>query len=190
MNGLMRIDGDPVTWLIEFVGIVFLAAGALSFVLLLALKPALGRYALAKPNARSSHKKPTPQGGGIAVVAATVAMTAIAAILYPGLIGEFWRLAVVFACVIALAAVGISDDVQPMAARARLLLQAAAVALTVTVLPDGMRVLAVPPLVGRARAAVRWHSLVCERRQFHGRHRLDHGRGSRACHRWPWRYSG
>jgi UDP-N-acetylmuramyl pentapeptide phosphotransferase/UDP-N-acetylglucosamine-1-phosphate transferase len=145
MNGLMRIDGDPVTWLIEFVGMVFLAAGALSFILLLALKPALGRYALAKPNARSSHKKPTPQGGGIAVVAATVAITAVAAILYPSLIGELWRLAVVFACVIALAAVGISDDVQPMAAGARLLLQAVAVAMTVAVLPDGMRVLAALP---------------------------------------------
>ena len=31
------------------------------------LRPLLARYALARPNARSSHKVPTPQGGGMAV---------------------------------------------------------------------------------------------------------------------------
>jgi UDP-N-acetylmuramyl pentapeptide phosphotransferase/UDP-N-acetylglucosamine-1-phosphate transferase len=41
--------------------------------LILALRPLLVRYALAPPNARSSHKEPTPQGGGIAVVAAALA---------------------------------------------------------------------------------------------------------------------
>ena len=134
-----------MTWLIEFGGIVFLAAGAISFVLLLVLKPLLGRYALAKPNARSSHKIPTPQGGGIAVVAATVAVIAATAILYPALIGESWRLAVVFVSVIALAVVGISDDIRPMDALPRLLLQAAAVALVVAVLPHDLRVLAALP---------------------------------------------
>ena len=34
--------------------------------------PLLERIALAKPNARSSHTVPTPQGGGIAVIAATI----------------------------------------------------------------------------------------------------------------------
>src|ERR687889_15162 len=47
-----------------------LAAALLSAALIVALKPFLLRYALARPNARSSHKAPTPQGGGIAVVAA------------------------------------------------------------------------------------------------------------------------
>ena len=50
----------------------FLAAAALSYVLLLWLKPLLARHTLAKPNARSSHKVPTPQGGGIAVIAAVL----------------------------------------------------------------------------------------------------------------------
>ncbi len=44
-------------------------AGLIFFIL-----PWLQRYALAQPNARSSHKIPTPQGGGIAVVAATMAV--------------------------------------------------------------------------------------------------------------------
>ena len=45
---------------------------------ILLLYPVLKRYALAKPNARSSHLTPTPQGAGIAVIAAVVAATAIA----------------------------------------------------------------------------------------------------------------
>ena len=48
-----------------------------------AIKPLLQRYALARPNARSSHRVPTPQGGGIAVVAAT-----IIAAEYDPLVGE------------------------------------------------------------------------------------------------------
>ena len=50
-----------------------LAAAAISYGLLLWLRPLLARQTLAKPNARSSHKVPTPQGGGIAVLAAMLA---------------------------------------------------------------------------------------------------------------------
>ena len=55
------------------------ASAVLCFALILLMKPLLVRYALARPNARSSHKVPTPQGGGIAVMAATI--VAAAAIL-------------------------------------------------------------------------------------------------------------
>ena len=48
-----------------------LAAFLLSLILIVALRPWLVRRALARPNARSSHRVPTPQGGGIAVVIAT-----------------------------------------------------------------------------------------------------------------------
>ena len=37
------------------------------------LMPAFQRYALARPNARSSHSVPTPQGGGVAVLLAVLA---------------------------------------------------------------------------------------------------------------------
>jgi hypothetical protein len=40
------------------------AAILLSAALIVALRLWLGRYAIAMPNARSSHKVPTPQGGG------------------------------------------------------------------------------------------------------------------------------
>ena len=52
------------------------AAGLLSGVMTWAIRPLLLRVALARPNARSSHRIPTPQGAGIAVVAATLAVAA------------------------------------------------------------------------------------------------------------------
>ena len=48
-------------------------AAAISAALIWAIRPMLRRYALARPNARSSHRVPTPQGAGIAVIAATLA---------------------------------------------------------------------------------------------------------------------
>ena len=50
------------------------AAAALTALLILWLHPFLVRYAMARPNARSSHTVPTPQGGGIAVIASHQAL--------------------------------------------------------------------------------------------------------------------
>src|SRR6516164_11327753 len=52
-----------------------LAAALLSALLIIALAPWLARYAMAEPNARSSHKLPTPQGGGIAVIGAAIVVS-------------------------------------------------------------------------------------------------------------------
>ena len=49
-------------------------AAILSACLIWAIKPWLLRHALAKPNARSSHRVPTPQGAGVAVTIATLAV--------------------------------------------------------------------------------------------------------------------
>src|SRR6476620_6661922 len=60
-----------------------IASGASAVVcagLIWLLWPVLRRYALARPNARSSHTVPTPQGGGIAVIAATLARAAAGAV--------------------------------------------------------------------------------------------------------------
>ena len=55
-------------------GIVLEIAGRTTAVLaIIILRPWLRRYALSRPNFRSSHREPTPQGGGIAVIAATIA---------------------------------------------------------------------------------------------------------------------
>ncbi|MFE1602926.1 glycosyl transferase [Methylobacterium sp. ID0610] len=95
-----------------------LAAAAL----ILALHPLLVRYALARPNARSSHTVPTPQGGGIAVIAAALA---VAAVLWPQPLGA--EAATVALAALGLALVGAVDDIRPLPALPRLLLQAVAV---------------------------------------------------------------
>ena len=55
------------------------AAAVLSAGMTWAIRPLLLRHALAKPNARSSHRIPTPQGAGIAVIAATLLVAGIIA---------------------------------------------------------------------------------------------------------------
>ena len=127
-----------------------LAAAAISFGLLLLLKPLLARYALAKPTARSSHKVPTPQGGGIAVIAATTIAVAVAEIFVYQTDDES-RLAIVFAATIGLALVGVADDLRPLDAIPRLLLQILAVGAVVVTLPPDMRIVpAVPWWIDRA----------------------------------------
>ncbi|MGE7416099.1 glycosyl transferase [Methylobacterium tarhaniae] len=101
-------------------------AAALSAGLIVALRPLLQRYALARPNARSSHRVPTPQGGGIAVVAAALAVLFG---LGGGLGSDIAALAV---GTLALALVGAVDDIRPLPVRVRLPLQAASVALVLT----------------------------------------------------------
>ena len=130
----------PLNWPFELGGVLFLASGTITYFLLLSLKSTLRRYALAKPNARSSHKVATPQGGGIAVIAATAAVSAVAALYYPLLVSNPSRLALVLFSVVALAVVGISDDIRPLAALPKLLLQAVAVGLVVMILPESLRV--------------------------------------------------
>jgi UDP-N-acetylmuramyl pentapeptide phosphotransferase/UDP-N-acetylglucosamine-1-phosphate transferase len=124
--------------------LVFLVAAATSVGLILLLRPALARYALARPNARSSHKIPTPQGGGIAVVAATLAGVlagAALASIAPDMLLALWPLA---AAVVLLAAVGAGDDIFHIPVGPRLILQFVAVGLVLAALPDDAR--AIPQL--------------------------------------------
>ena len=65
--------------------VVVLLAAALSFLLLRALIPQLSRRLLDEPNARSSHRKPTPRGGGIVFVAVTSASAAMTFLSAQGL---------------------------------------------------------------------------------------------------------
>ncbi|MEA3021793.1 MAG: hypothetical protein QOK01_645 [Alphaproteobacteria bacterium] len=121
--------------------LVFLVAGATSVWLIALLKPALARYALARPNARSSHKIPTPQGGGIAVVAATLAGVlagAALASIAPDMLLALWPLA---AAAVLLAAVGAGDDIFHIPVGPRLILQVVAVGLVLAALPDDARVI-------------------------------------------------
>ena len=104
-------------------------AAALSAGLILRLFPLLQRYALARPNARSSHTVPTPQGGGIAVVTALVTISGLflAAPEIGGRPDWIW----LAGGTLALAGLGAVDDIRPLPAAARLIVQAVAVGLLV-----------------------------------------------------------
>jgi len=123
------------------VGVVlFLAALATSAGLLLLLRPLLARYALVKPNERSSHTVPTPQGAGVAVIAATLIVASAAVIFSPQHGHDILRLSMIAAATVGLAVVGIADDLRPIEAIPRLILQAAAVAAVIATLPADMRI--------------------------------------------------
>ncbi len=130
-----------------------LGAALASAALILALHPLLVRYALARPNARSSHKTPTPQGGGIAVIAAALGAAALALGAVPGFGPAFAALA---AATVGLALVGAVDDIRPLPALPRLLLQVAAVAAVLTLVGGEGRLLpdAVPLWLERALAVL------------------------------------
>ena len=109
------------------------------------LRPLLERYALAKPNARSSHTIPTPQGGGIAVVAATIVTVYGALYFWSGTTVASEALLLVLAAVILIAGVGAADDIRSIAVAPRLLLQALAVTLVIYTLPNELRVVPFVP---------------------------------------------
>jgi UDP-N-acetylmuramyl pentapeptide phosphotransferase/UDP-N-acetylglucosamine-1-phosphate transferase len=83
---------------------------------------------------------PTPQGGGIAVVAATTIVVVAAEIFFANQLGDQWRLSIVFASTIGLALVGVTDDLRPLDAIPRLVLQIAAVAAIIATFPADMRI--------------------------------------------------
>jgi UDP-N-acetylmuramyl pentapeptide phosphotransferase/UDP-N-acetylglucosamine-1-phosphate transferase len=120
---------------------LLVAASALATAsLIMLLKPLLARYALVRPNARSSHTTPTPQGGGIAIVAVVLSVVLAAAILdIPGFRSP-WALALV-AATLGLAVIGALDDIRPLPVLPRLILQLVAASILVLTLPDGIRVL-------------------------------------------------
>src|ERR1700691_4614774 len=112
---------------------------------ILLLYPVLKRYALAKPNARSSHLTPTPQGAGIAVIAAVVAASAIAVGVHALQEDATLPLTIVVAAGLAMACVGAIDDIRPLPIVPRLLLQAVIVAAVIYSLPKELRIVAVMP---------------------------------------------
>jgi UDP-N-acetylmuramyl pentapeptide phosphotransferase/UDP-N-acetylglucosamine-1-phosphate transferase len=125
---------------------VAIVASLLSVALILALSPWLKAYALARPNARSSHREPTPQGGGAAVIMATLVAAWLGAVLsgmtVPSPPGEFLALTI---AALALAATGAIDDIRPLSIGLRLALQCLAVGLVLAFIPAEWRVVPALP---------------------------------------------
>ena len=125
-------------------GLVVALAAAISAGIIVALLPLFRRYALAHPNVRSSHRTSTPQGGGVAVIAATIAVAAAVAGFGEPALGSspLW---LVLAATAFIALVGGADDIWTIQVAPRLLLQAAAVLVVVASLPAELRVVPMLP---------------------------------------------
>ncbi len=109
-----------------------------------AIRPLMLRHALAQPNARSSHRIPTPQGAGIAVIAATLL---VAGFIMAGAGATDLKIPVaVFAASLFIAVVGFADDVKSIDVLPRLLLQGAAVAAIVFTSSSDLRIVPACPL--------------------------------------------
>jgi UDP-N-acetylmuramyl pentapeptide phosphotransferase/UDP-N-acetylglucosamine-1-phosphate transferase len=143
-------------------GPVAVIAFLVSWQLILLARPWLARHALARPNARSSHIKPTPQGGGGPVVVAGLAVTWVALALAPDpLRDQALPMAALTAAALLLAAIGIIDDLRALPAAPRLAMQCIAVGMVVACLPGELRIMpAVPWPIERACLFVGWLWLV------------------------------
>ena len=115
-------------------GASFALAFIVSYGAIWLLRPLWHNYALATPNARSSHKEPTPQGGGIAVLLGF----ACALVLIPSTLPLYMA----FAAALVLGAIGALDDLRSLDPAPRLLVQALAVTAVVTLLPANFHVVA------------------------------------------------
>ena len=133
------ISTNAWTALAEFVATAAIAC-ILSVAFIIGSRPLLVRYAMARPNARSSHSNPTPQGGGIGVIGATIVAVGCFYLLVPEAVGDSRRVVSVFAAVVALAALGFTDDIRPLNATPRMILQIAAATLVASTLPADLRI--------------------------------------------------
>jgi UDP-N-acetylmuramyl pentapeptide phosphotransferase/UDP-N-acetylglucosamine-1-phosphate transferase len=136
MNLARSLAADDMT-----IGLAVLAAALACAALIVVLRPMLQRYALARPNARSSHVLPTPQGAGIAVIAATLSIASLGA----GIAG-FAVPAVLFTAAVFLALVGFVDDIRSIPVLPRLLLQALAVGAILVAAPNDLQIIPGCPL--------------------------------------------
>ena len=114
------------------------AAAMISAGITRVIRPLLLQHALAKPNARSSHRIPTPQGAGIAVIGATLVVA--------GIIVAFADTvhlnipATIFGASLFIAFVGIADDIQSIPILPRLILQGVAVGAILLTASSDLRI--------------------------------------------------
>jgi len=140
---------DPAAWaIVEYLGpVVWLAALLACALTILVLTPVLRNAAMAVPTHRSSHDKPTPQWGGLAITCATLGVTLLALYGYSDFTAEARTstLLVVLAALLLLVLGGV-DDVYHLEPKVKLLVQALAVALMLAALPGELRTVPFLPL--------------------------------------------
>ena len=111
-------------------------------VLTLLCMPLFRAYAMARPNVRSSHTLPTPQGGGLAVVLATLSAVLLDVAL--GASPANGSLVIVGLAALLIAATGALDDIRDLPVVPRLGGQLVAVALAVWAGLDSGQIFRIP----------------------------------------------
>jgi UDP-N-acetylmuramyl pentapeptide phosphotransferase/UDP-N-acetylglucosamine-1-phosphate transferase len=128
------------------IGIPILAA-ALCAGALVMLLPWLKANALAHPVDRSSHREPTPQGGGLGVILSTFAVAWLAVGAGGGLPqAALTQLSALTGAAALLLVIGLMDDIRGLSPAPRLLAQGLAVGLILSTLPADARLLPALPL--------------------------------------------
>lgn len=124
--------------------LAFMLAFVVSWGLIRLLMPLFLAYALARPNGRSSHKSPVPQGGGAGVIVGTLLVglpvSSMASVSPPA--NEALAVAAILMGVL-----GAWDDIRPLGWRFRLAAQALMIGGLLFLLPESLRVLPFFPLV-------------------------------------------
>ena len=115
------------------------ASAAISAGAILILRPILVRHLLAHPNDRSSHKVATPQGGGLGVMFALLAVCALAGLLAPRM-GAV-SLVPVLGAASFLTVLGALDDAHALPVSWRFAGQTIAALVIVLTLPEELRIL-------------------------------------------------
>ena len=119
-------------------------AAMLSACMIWAIRPVLLRHALAKPNARSSHCVPTPQGAGIAVMFATLLVAGGVIASVSSISTSFPAMVVGATAFIAL--VGAADDIKTIPVIPRLILQGLSVGAVLFAASGDLRIIPACPL--------------------------------------------
>ena len=131
--------------------LVVALSAVVSWCLLRALIPQLRRRFLDQPNARSSHKQPTPCGGGVACVMVAVLASASALQMVESSTAFLSRLPLL---ALPLAVVGFLDDRHNLSAHLRYGVQLATAALMILISPLTLSWLVLPLLVIAVTAVI------------------------------------
>jgi len=129
-------------------------AGVSSWLLLAALIPPLRRRLLDQPNERSSHREPTPRGGGVAFVLVASIASALALLASGGSAFEPFLLVAAPLMALPLALVGFLDDRHNLPANWRYGVQLATAFAVILASPLVVPSLAMLPLLGLLLIAV------------------------------------
>jgi UDP-N-acetylmuramyl pentapeptide phosphotransferase/UDP-N-acetylglucosamine-1-phosphate transferase len=134
---VVMIEASSFQHAFVFLASTSIVAAILTVGLIILAWPWLKSYALARPNARSSHGHPTPQGGGIVVVVITLAVAWGAAVVLSPLAQNYGQQFLIVTVATAfLACVGAIDDLRALPTALRFSLQFVAVGAMIAALPD------------------------------------------------------